>query len=155
MPLAHISVPAHLPPQQVRALADAVHEGLLKTCHVPHDDRFQLISCVAADRMLWNPTFPDVTRTADACVIEITFLRGRSDDQKRALYRYVVEQAVAADFAADDIMIALTENSPIDWSMGRGEAFAGHALKCPPTDQTRLTPDTAQDYLGIANTGIP
>lgn len=129
MPLARISIPAHLPPQHVRALADAVHQGLVETCHVPPDDRFQLISRFAADMMLWNPSFPDVTRTADACVVEITFLQGRSDDQKRALYRCVVDLAVAAGFAADDIMLTLTENAPIDWSMGRGEAFMGHARK--------------------------
>ncbi|MDO8286207.1 MAG: tautomerase family protein [Rhodoferax sp.] len=129
MPLARISIPAHLPAPQARALADAVHRGLVETCRVPPDDRFQLISRFAADMMLWNPSFPDVTRTADACVVEITFLQGRSDEQKRALYRCVVDQAVAAGFAADDIMLTLTENAPIDWSMGRGEAFMGHTHK--------------------------
>jgi phenylpyruvate tautomerase PptA (4-oxalocrotonate tautomerase family) len=127
MPLTRISVPAHLSPQHVQALADAVHSGLVTTCYVPHNDRFQLITRFAADMMLLDTTFPHMTRTANACVVEITFLQGRTDDQKRALYRYVVDAAVAAGFVADDIMIALTENSPIDWSMGRGEAFAGHS----------------------------
>lgn len=126
MPLTRISVPAHLSPQQVLALAHAVHTGLVSTCGVPDDDRFQLISRFAPDMMLLNATFPNVTRTANACVVDITFLEGRTDDQKRALYRYVADAAVSAGFVADDIMVALTENSTIDWSLGRGESFAGH-----------------------------
>ncbi|OOG46589.1 tautomerase family protein [Polaromonas sp. A23] len=129
MPLARISVPEHLSQEQVRALADAVHEGLVETCKVPADDRFQLISRFQPSAMILNPTFPDVMRTPDASIVEITFLGGRSDDQKRKLYGYVVEKAVAAGFVPDDIMITLTENSPIDWSLGCGRAYDGHSAQ--------------------------
>ena len=87
MPLTGISVPQHLLPSQVRALVDAVHTGLVRTCHVPEDDRFQLITRFAADDMIWNPSFGGVARTRDASMVEIIFLRGRTADQKRALYR--------------------------------------------------------------------
>lgn len=126
MPLARISVPAHLSAHQVRQLADAVHAGLVQTCQVPEDDRFQLITAFAPGTMIIHPTFPDVTRSADASIVEITFLQGRTDEQKRALYRSIVAQAQAAGFALDDIMIALLENGTIDWSLGRGQAFSGH-----------------------------
>lgn len=126
MPLAKISVPAHMPAQQVRMLADAVHAGLVTTCQVPPQDRFQLITSFTPDAMILDPIFPDMSRSADASVVEITFLRGRTDAQKRALYSAIVAQASAAGFAPDDIMIALTENSPIDWSLGRGQAFEAH-----------------------------
>ena len=127
MPLTRLSVPAHLDAAQVRALADAVHHGLVDTCNVPDDDRFQLVSRFAPDSMILNPTFGHVQRTADACVIEITFLSGRTEEQKCRLYQRVVEAAVKAGFVADDILIALTENSRIDWSLGRGRAFTHHA----------------------------
>lgn len=87
MPLTRLSVPQHLPATQVRALADAVQTGLVSTCKVPEDDRFQLINRFAADDMMLNPSFGSMARTADASVVEITFLEGRSNDQKRALYR--------------------------------------------------------------------
>lgn len=128
MPLTRISVPAHLSPQHVQALADAVHTGLMSTCNVAEDNHFHLITRFAPEMMFLNPTFGNMTRTTNACIVEITLLRGRSDDQKRALYRCVVDAAVAAGFAADDVMITLIENSPIDWSVGRGEAFAELAL---------------------------
>ena len=76
--------------------------------------------------MIIDPSFPDVERTTDASIVEITFLMGRSDEQKRRLYRHIADSAVAAGFVADDIMVALTENAPIDWSLGRGTAYEGH-----------------------------
>ena len=109
MPLSRISVPQHLPTSRVLALADAVQAGLVSTCRVPPDDYFQLISRLAVVDMILNPTFGGVARTADASIVEITFLQGRTDDQKRALYRSVTSAAVAAGFKADDIMIALSK----------------------------------------------
>jgi hypothetical protein len=62
-------------------------------------------------------------------VIEVVFLLGRTDDQKRALFRHVADQAIQAGFRADDVMIALVENSRMDWSLGAGVAYADHHSK--------------------------
>ncbi|MBC7939977.1 MAG: tautomerase family protein [Chitinophagaceae bacterium] len=119
-------MPANLSPQRTRALADAAHEALVETCRVPARDRFQLIFRLVPEAMIIDPTFPDVRRTPETSIVEITLLEGRSAQQKRALYAQLATKAVAAGFVADDIIIALTENAVIDWSLGRGEAFAGH-----------------------------
>lgn len=103
-----------------------MHEGLVSTCNVPEDDRFQLINRFEPDHMILNPTFGGMARTQDASIVDIMFLHGRSDDQKRALYRRVNDLAVTAGFKADDIMMALSENAPIDWTVGRGHSFEGH-----------------------------
>jgi len=51
-------------------------------------------------------------------------------DQKRNLFRRITDRAVSAGFSGDDVMIALTENAPVDWSLGRGRAFGDqHAPK--------------------------
>jgi len=123
MPLARISVPAHLTPDRIRALADAVHEGLVETCGVPPNDRFQLVSTYVREMMFIDPTFPDVARTPDAAIIEILFLEGRTIEQKQNLFRRIADRAVRAGFSGDDVMIALSENAPVDWSLGRGRAF--------------------------------
>ena len=65
-------------------------------------------------------------RSADASIVEITLLTGRNDDRKRSLYRAIAAGAVAAGFRSDDVMVALIENGPIDWSLGRGEAYDKH-----------------------------
>lgn len=129
MPLTKISAPRHLPQGQVSALAAAIQDGLVKTCNVPPNDLFQLVSRFDSTEIVLDPHFGGVNRSIDACVIEVVFLRGRTDDQKRALFRHVAEQAVEAGFRADDIMIALVENSRMDWSLGLGVAYADHHSK--------------------------
>lgn len=127
MPLARISVPDHLSPERITALADAVHQALVETCDVPAKDRFQLVSRFPEQMMFIDPTFPDVARSADAVIVEITFLLGRDGDRKRRLYRSIVDKAVASGFRGDDIMVTLAENAPVDWSLGRGLAYDGHS----------------------------
>ena len=129
MPLTKISAPRHLPQNQVRALAAAVQDGLVKTCNVPSNDLFQLITRFDAEEIILDPHFGGVNRSNDACVIEVVFLLGRTDDQKRALFRHVTEQATHVGFRADDVMIALVENSRMDWSLGLGVAYADHHSK--------------------------
>ena len=124
MPMARISVPARMPAGKVRMLADAVHEALVATCDIPTNERFQLISRFAKPDMLIDPTFPDMNRSAGASIVEIILLAGRSDEKKRALYFAIVKGAVAGGFHPDDVMVTLIENKSIDWSLGRGEAFA-------------------------------
>jgi len=123
MPIARISVPAHMTADKIQTLADAVHEALVSTCDIPANERFQLISRFADRDMIIDPTFPNMNRTADASIVEITWLAGRNAEKKRALYKAIVAGAVAGGFRPDDVMVALLENNPIDWSLGRGEAY--------------------------------
>jgi hypothetical protein len=124
MPLTKISAPKHLAFSKIKALAEAVQDGLVQTCNVPPKDLFQLISRFDAAEMVLDPTFGGVSRSADACIAEITFLSGRTDDQKRGLFKYIAEKAASAGFRTDDIMVALTENTRMDWSLGQGVAYA-------------------------------
>ena len=126
MPLTRISAPRHLPQAQVKALADAAQEALVSTCNVPPKDLFQLLARFDAGEMILDPTFGGVNRSQDACIVEITFLQGRTDDQKRALYQKLTALAVQAGFRPDDVMIALVENTRMDWSLGHGVAYADH-----------------------------
>ena len=126
MPLTKISAPKHVEFARVKALADAVQDGLVKTCNVPPKDLFQLISRFELEEMILDPDFGGVSRSRDACIAEIMFLQGRTDEQKRQLFRHVVERAVTAGFRPDDVMIALAENSRMDWSLGLGAAYADH-----------------------------
>lgn len=129
MPLIKVYAPKHLPSVRVKAFADAVQDGLVKTCKVPPNDLFQLISRFEQEAMILDRDFGNVVRSADACIAEITFLTGRTDEQKRSLFQHVAAGAVEAGFRADDIMITLIENSKMDWSLGLGLAYADHPHK--------------------------
>lgn len=126
MPLTKISAPRHLAFAKVKSLADAVQDGLVQTCNVPPNDLFQLVTRFESEEMILDPTFGGVNRSRDACIVEITFLRGRTDEQKRALFKHIAARVVAAGFRSDDVMVALTENSHMDWSLGLGVAYADH-----------------------------
>ena len=126
MPLTHIHAPRHWTAERVRSLAAIVHDGLVHTCQVPPQDLFQLVSRHDADELIVDPTFGGVMRSRDACIVHVTLLRGRSDDQKRYLYAHVAARAVAAGLRADDVMLALSENTAMDWSLGAGTAYADH-----------------------------
>jgi len=134
MPLTRISVPKHIPHSKVKALADAAQNALVKTCNVPVKDLFQLIMRFEAEEMILDQTFGGVVRSKDACIVEVTFLRGRTDNQKRDLFQQLVASATEAGFRPDDIMIALTENSHADWSLGLGIAYADHVNSSKKSD---------------------
>jgi phenylpyruvate tautomerase PptA (4-oxalocrotonate tautomerase family) len=133
MPLVRIDLPAKLAPRRLRAVADAVHAALVAHMNVPEADRFQIITRHQAPHLLLDPHYPSVERTADALVISVVLRAGRTDAQKQAFYRAVVEQAAEdAALRPDDIMIALSENSPLDWSFGRGEALYAPTVRIAP-----------------------
>ncbi len=126
MPLTRISAPRHLPHAKIKALADAAQEALVSTCNVPVNDLFQLLARFDAEEMILDPTFGGVSRSLDACIVEITFLQGRTDEQKRQLFKRLTQGAVEAGFRPDDVMISLVENTRMDWSLGHGVAYADH-----------------------------
>jgi phenylpyruvate tautomerase PptA (4-oxalocrotonate tautomerase family) len=124
MPLVRIDAPAALPPARLRAVADAVHAALVAHMNVPEADRFQVITRHEPENLLIDPRYPSVERTAEALLVSVSLRAGRTDAQKQAFYRAVVAEAEAhAAIKPDDVMIALSENTPMDWSFGRGEAL--------------------------------
>lgn len=128
MPLAKISVHKQLSQTKTRALADAVQDGLVEACGIPRADRFQIISRFDPDAMIIDPHFPDAERTAEASIVEILLIEGRSNSDKFRLFQRIVEGAVAAGFAGDDIMIAIVENARSNWSAAHGVSYAGEPL---------------------------
>jgi Tautomerase enzyme len=122
MPLTKIYAPSTLSASALQQLADAAHVSLVRHCQVPEADLFQLIHRMPPGSMRLDPHFPNVSRSSSACIVEIAFLQGRTNEQKRALYRGIVEGT--PDLSPDDIFVALIENSSMDWSLGRGQAYA-------------------------------
>ncbi|MEJ1160993.1 tautomerase family protein [Prosthecomicrobium sp. N25] len=130
MPLVQIDVPALLAPERVRALADAVHDALVATVGVPPADRFQVIRRHQSGDLLVDPAYLGIARGPEAVIVAIAFRRGRTDEQKRALYRAIAAgAALEAELRPEDVMVVLTENGPADWSFGRGVAqYAAEAV---------------------------
>ena len=124
MPLVRIDLSSGHQPAQLAALGDAVHQSLVATFNVPPDDRFQVITeHPVGHGLVISPSVLGVDHTPRAVVIQITAAAGRSNDQKRALYREIAQRAAATGVVrADDVIISLVEVNRVDWSFGGGIA---------------------------------
>lgn len=128
MPLVKFNVPQSLSHDRVAGLRDAVHEALVATADVPPDDRFHVVHRHDAASLLIDPGFLGVARSPDSVIVEIIFRMGRTEVQKQALYREVVQLAqTKAGMRPEDVMIVLSENTSLDWSFGGGVAHYARA----------------------------
>jgi 4-oxalocrotonate tautomerase len=105
----------------LRALGEAVHDALVTAIGIPPDDRFQILTPATAETLVADAEYLGHHRESPA-IVEITFRAGRSNDKKRALYAAIARGAERAGVRADDVMVVLHENEPVDWSFGGGIA---------------------------------
>ena len=123
MPLVRIALRAGTALADQRAIADAVHQALVETITIPAADRFQLISEYAADQFIYDPSYLDIPRTDQLVILQITISAGRTVEQKRALYRRIVELlAESPGIRSEDVFINLVEVAKENWSFGQGVA---------------------------------
>ena len=123
MPFVRIHVPQGTPEPDVRAIADGVHAAMVATVGVPPGDRFQVVHEHAPGRIIADPSYLGVERSERPVFVQITLHAGRSDDQKRSLFRAIADNlAAGAGVRREDVLVVLTENRSGDWSFGNGEA---------------------------------
>ena len=128
MPLVRIALRAGTPPADQRMIADGVHQALVETISVPAADRFQLISEYAAGNLIYDPSYLNISRTDQLVILQITISLGRTAEQKRALYRRIVELlAERPGIRPEDVFINLVEVAKENWSFGQG--IAQYALE--------------------------
>ena len=123
MPLVRIALNAETPKETQRAIADGVHEGMMEAIGIPKSDRFQIIDERPADSLIFDDSYLDVARQ-QVVFIQIFLVRGRTLEQKQALYRHVADNLGQVGVRPEDVFIQLTETGREDWSFGDGKAQA-------------------------------
>ena len=123
MPLVRITLDAALEPPTRRAIADGVHEGMVSALGIPRADHFQIIEPRTADELIFDEDYLGASRR-QVVFIQIHLVRGRTVDQKKALYRAIAGNLEHAGVRPGDVFIQLTETGREDWSFGNGEAQA-------------------------------
>ncbi len=124
MPLVRIDVldDAHSA-STLSALGECVHQAMTETIDVPVDDLFQILTPHAKGQLRYDSGYLGIDRDDRVVFVSITLRSGRTDEQKKALYRRVVELITErTDVAPRNVLIALTENELCDWSFGEGIA---------------------------------
>ncbi|MEU7163576.1 tautomerase family protein [Streptomyces morookaense] len=122
MPLVRIDARSDKPAPVLQAVADGVHRALVDVIGIPEDDRFQIISTHGDGELVFDRHYMGVERQ-DVVFVQITLVRGRTEEKKKELYRQIVANLRAdAGIRPEDVVITLVENERIDWSVGEGRA---------------------------------
>lgn len=123
MPLVNIWLREGETVEYRKAIADGVHRAMVETIGVPEQDRFQIITEHDEAGLVYDPSYLGIHRTDEVVFIRITLGRGRTTEQKKALYATIAERlAQNPGVRPEDVLINLVENSLEDWSFGSGEA---------------------------------
>ena len=123
MPLVRIALNADIPPSTQRAIADGVHDAIVSAIGIPKADHFQIIDQRPTDALIFDPGYLGVSRER-VVFVQIYLVRGRTVEQKQALYRAVADNLATVGVRPEDVFIQLTETGREDWSFGNGEAQA-------------------------------
>jgi phenylpyruvate tautomerase PptA (4-oxalocrotonate tautomerase family) len=122
MPLVRIDVVQGRSEEDLRRLADTVHQVMLDAFAAPPGDRYQIISEHPPGRMIVEDTGLGFVRSDDVTVIQIT-QQGRSEQQKREVYAALASRLEReCKLAPEDLVVSITTNSLSDWSFGLGRA---------------------------------
>ena len=122
MPLVRIDLLPGRSPDQITAIADAVHDAIVDVYGIPPRDRFQVINELPAGRIIAQDAGLGFERSGGVVMIQIFTQRGRTDDAKQALYTRIASGLEAVGVAGEDVFIGYVENGPQDWSFGFGVA---------------------------------
>jgi phenylpyruvate tautomerase PptA (4-oxalocrotonate tautomerase family) len=115
MPLARIEVRRTWPPEQVRAIIEAVYLAQREALKVPEDDR-QIRYVEHKPEHFHVPP----GRIENFTLVEIALFAGRSLEAKRSLYQAIVRNLGAVGIAPSDLSIVL-HDVPLDsWGLRGG-----------------------------------
>ena len=78
MPLVRISLLKGKSNDQIRAIADSVHQALMETFEVPADDRFQFVDQYEPEEFIYDPSYMGIQRSKDVVFINITLAIGET-----------------------------------------------------------------------------
>lgn len=123
MPLTRVSLRRGKPAAYRKAILDGLYQAMLETFNVPEDDHFMTITEHDEDDFDYSKSYLGVERSDDLVYIQLTVNNTRTLDQKKALYRRIVERLSSnPGLRPEDIFISLVEVVPENWSLGNGVA---------------------------------
>ena len=123
MPLLHISLRAGKPEAYRQAIFDGLYQAMRETFNVPEDDQFMTITEHDAANFRYGASYVGVARSDDLVFIQITANNTRTVEQKKALFRRIVERlGESPGIREEDVFVSLVEAAKENWSLGHGLA---------------------------------
>src|SRR5258708_16414050 len=116
MPFARIDIRKGKDAAYRREIGRVVYEALVSV-GVPPKDRFQVVNEHDAENFLFDPDYLGIHRSDDLVMIQITWNEGRAVEQKKALYKAIVDGLTAKPgIRPEDVLITLVEVKKENWS---------------------------------------
>jgi 4-oxalocrotonate tautomerase len=123
MPLVRIDLRSGTSVQYRKAIGEGVHQAMVDALAIPPDDHFQVITEHPAEGLVYDPQYLGVQRSDKVVFVQITLSAGRKPQQKRKLYKRLVDLLSASPgLRREDVVINLVETVWENWSFGNGDA---------------------------------
>jgi hypothetical protein len=123
MPLTRVSLRRGKPAAYHQAILDGTYDAMRSVFDVPEGDRFMLLTEHDEAGFSYDPAYLGIKRSDDLVIIQITANNTRTLDQKKALYRRIVENLTNnPGLRPEDVLINLVEVVRENWSFGNGIA---------------------------------
>ena len=123
MPLVRIDLTQGTSPEYRRSVSDGVHQAMVEALAVPEGDRFQVVTEHPPGEMIFSRNYLGISHSDKIVFVQITMSTGRRPQQKRKLYKRIVELLAASPgVPPQDVIISLVEVVWENWSFGNGEA---------------------------------
>jgi phenylpyruvate tautomerase PptA (4-oxalocrotonate tautomerase family) len=123
MPLVKVNLLKGRSAVEKDSIAASIQAALVSTLEVPDADRYQVFNEYDGESFRHTSGYLGMTYTDQLLIIEITFLVGRDDEQKKSLLAAINRNLVAAGVVgADDVFVLITEIGRANVSFGKGLA---------------------------------
>ncbi|MFC7553814.1 tautomerase family protein [Pseudoroseomonas wenyumeiae] len=123
MPLVHIAMRAGKSAAYKQAIFDGLYRALHETFDVPEDDQFMVITEHDTASFRYGKSYLGIARSDELIFIQITANNTRTVEQKKALFRRVMELlGEAPGLRSEDVFVNLVEVTKENWSLGQGLA---------------------------------
>jgi phenylpyruvate tautomerase PptA (4-oxalocrotonate tautomerase family) len=108
MPVIDITLLRGRTPEQLRDIADAIHDALVAEFGIPAEDRFQVIHQCERHELIYDRTFMGGPRTDGFVVIGVVAGKERPVAAKRVFFKSAVGNLGSrAGVAAEDVFVML------------------------------------------------
>ncbi|MDZ5783971.1 tautomerase family protein [Marinococcus luteus] len=122
MPLIRMDVIEGRTEEELKLVADAIHDAVVESFEVPERDRYQIINQHKPYEMYIEDTGLGFERTNNIVVIQV-ISKTRTAEQKKMLYKKIANNLQdRCSIGPEDVMVSITDNTEADWSFGLGEA---------------------------------
>lgn len=123
MPLVRVDLKKQQDPTYAKRVGQLIYAALRSAIGVPENDNFQILAEHDDQHFIFDPQYLGIQRTDNLVVIQITLSEGRTLEQKKLLYKTIVESLnTQLAVRLDDVFINLVEVKKENWSFGNGIA---------------------------------